>query len=51
MRLDGVRFTLVDVAPARDAYRVLLGTASVGMAEFRGACRRIRLAPLSDTEP
>jgi catechol 2,3-dioxygenase-like lactoylglutathione lyase family enzyme len=33
MRLDGVRFSLVDVAPARDALRVLLGIPSIGMGD------------------
>jgi catechol 2,3-dioxygenase-like lactoylglutathione lyase family enzyme len=49
MRLDGVRFTLVDVAPARDAYRVLLGAASVGMGDgierFQLGRGAIELAP------
>jgi len=33
MRLDGVRFTLVDPAPARAAYRLLLGVPPVGMGD------------------
>jgi catechol 2,3-dioxygenase-like lactoylglutathione lyase family enzyme len=33
MRLDGVRFTLVDTAPAREVYRVLLDVPSVGMGD------------------
>lgn len=33
MRLDGVRLSVVDVAAAVDAYRVLLGVGSIGLAD------------------
>lgn len=40
MRLDGVRFTVVDMAPALAAYRTLLGVGSIGLA---GGVERFQL--------
>lgn len=52
MRLDGVRLSVVDVTAAIEAYRTLLGVASVGLADGverfqlgRGAIEVVRGAP------